>query len=168
MQAVLKRRFSKGLDLQLTYTLAHLLDNSESISNNGGNGFGSTAELIPTIEYGNGNLDVRHRVTGTFNYSLPFGDNLHGVAAVFGKGWQANGLFVWNTGMPFSVTNATNRSGTRPTAANSDRPNMIASGRVKHSTISHWFDTNAFTFQPAGHHWLRASQPALRPRPAAS
>lgn len=150
MQAVLKRRFSKGLDLQVTYTLARLLDNSESISNNGGNGFGASAELINTIEYGNGNLDVRHRATGTFNYALPFGDSLRGFKAVLAKGWQANGLVVWNTGMPFSVTNVTNRSGTRPTVANSDRPNMIRSGKVGHPTIGHWFDTTAFAFQPAG------------------
>ncbi len=150
MQAVLKRRFSKGLDLQVTYTLARLLDNAESISNNGGNGFGASAELINTIEYGNGNLDVRHRATTTFNYALPFGEDLHGFAAVLAKGWQANGLVVWNTGMPFSVTNVTNRSGTRPTAANSDRPNMTGSGKVGHPIISHWFDTTAFTFQPAG------------------
>lgn len=150
MQAVLKRRFSKGLDLQVAYTIARLLDNAESISNNGGNGFGTSAELINTIDYGNGNLDVRHRVTGTFNYLLPFGENLHGFAGVLGKGWQANGLVVWATGMPFSVTNVTNRSGTRPTAGNSDRPNMIASGKVSHPTIGHWFDTTAFQFQPAG------------------
>lgn len=150
MQAVVKRRFSRGLDMQLAYTLARLLDNSESISNNGGNGFGSSAELINTIEYGNGNLDVRHRVTATFNYALPFGEHTKGLTSVFAKGWQANGVVVWNTGMPFSVTNVTNRSGTRPTAGTSDRPNMIASGKVSHSTISRWFDTNAFVFQPAG------------------
>ena len=149
-QAVLKRRFSRGLDLQVTYTLAHLLDNSESISNNGGNGFGASAELIPTIEYGNGDLDVRHRVTATFNYTLPFGSNLHGFAAAVAKGWQANGLVVWNTGMPFSVTNITNRSGTRPTAGTSDRPNMIGNGKVGHPTIGHWFNTSDFVFQPAG------------------
>ena len=150
MQAVLKRRFSKGLDMQLAYTWARLLDNAESISNNGGNGFGASAELINQIEYGNGNLDVRHRVTSTFNYALPFGENLHGFAGVLGKGWQANGLVVWATGFPFSVTNVTNRSGTRPTAGNSDRPNMIGSGKVAHSTIQRWFDTSAFQFQPAG------------------
>lgn len=150
MQAVLKRRFSKGLDLQVTYTLARLLDNAESISNNGGNGFGASAELINTIEYGNGNLDVRHRATNTFNYTLPFGHNLRGFASVLGKGWQANGLVVWNTGMPFSVTNITNRSGTRPTAGTSDRPNMLKSGKIGHPTIGQWFDTTAFAFQPAG------------------
>ncbi len=150
MQAVLKRRFSRGLDMQLAYTVARLLDNAESISNNGGNGFGSSAELINAIDYGNGNLDVRNRVTGTFNYALPFGENLRGFAGALGKGWQANGLVVWATGFPFSVTNVTNRSGTRPTAGNSDRPNMIGSGKVGHPTIGHWFDTTAFAFQPAG------------------
>ena len=149
-QAVLKRRFSKGLDLQVAYTFARLLDDSESISNNGGNGFGASAELIPTIEYGNGDLDVRHRATGTFNYTLPFGSNLHGFTAVLAKGWQANGLVVWSTGMPFSVTNIANRSGTRPTAGTSDRPNMIGSGKVSHPTVGHWFNTADFVFQPTG------------------
>jgi hypothetical protein len=150
MQAVLKRRFSKGLDLQVGYTFAHLLDNAESISNNGGNGFGSSAELINTIDYGNGNLDVRHRVTATFVYALPFGQSTKGFAGVLAKGWQMNGVVVWNTGMPFSVLNTVNRSGTRPTAGTSDRPNMLTTGKVGHSTINKWFDTNGFTFQPAG------------------
>jgi hypothetical protein len=150
LQAVLKRRLNRGLDMQLTYTWARLLDDAESISNNGGNGFGAVPSLIPTLEYGNGNLDVRHRVTGTFNYTLPFGSNLHGFVGALGKGWQANGLFVWNTGMPFSVTNITNRSGTRPGSSNTDRPNQIASGRVAHPTISRWFDTSAFAFEQVG------------------
>ncbi|MBS1823075.1 MAG: TonB-dependent receptor [Acidobacteria bacterium] len=150
MQAVLKRRYSKGLDLQLGYTFARLLDNAESISNNGGNGFGSSAELIPLIEYGNGNLDIRHRVTATFNYALPFGESARGFRSILVKGWQANGLVVWNTGMPFSVTNVTNRSGTRPTAGNSDRANMIGNGKVSRPSISRWFDINDFVFQPAG------------------
>ncbi|QNI38616.1 TonB-dependent receptor [Edaphobacter sp. 4G125] len=149
MQAVLKRRFSKGLDLQLGYTWARLLDNSESISNNGGNGFGSYPEQIPIIEYGNGNQDIRHRVTGTFNYALPFGESKHGFTGVLARGWQANGLIVWNTGMPFSVVNNINRSGTRPNSG-SDRPNMIGNGRVSHPSVSQWFDVNDFVFQKVG------------------
>jgi len=149
-QAVLKRRFSRGLDLQVSYNLAHLLDNSEAISNNGGNGFGSNVSLIPTLEYGNGNLDVRHRVTSTFNYGLPFGEAAHGFKGFLIRGWQANGVVVWNTGMPFSVTNTVNRSGTRPTVANGDRSNMIGDGKVSHPTISRWFDTSDFAFQPTG------------------
>ena len=150
LQATLKRRLNKGLDLSLNYTLARNLDDSETISNNGGNGFGSVAELIPTIEYGNANLDVRHRVTGTFNYALPFGNSLRGFLGVVGKGWQANGLVVWNTGMPFSVTNLSNRSGTRPGTSNTDRPNMIGSPRASSPTVSQWFNTSAFQGQTLG------------------
>jgi hypothetical protein len=150
MQAVLKRRFSRGLDLQLGYTWARLLDDAESISNNGGNGFGSSAELIPTIDYGNGNLDVRQRVTATFNYALPFGESKRGFTGALVKGWQANGLVVWNTGMPFSVTNTINRSGTRPNAGNGDRPNMIGSGKVSNPSVGKWFDVSDFAFQKVG------------------
>lgn len=149
MQAVLKRRFSKGLDLQLGYTWARLLDDAESISNNGGNGFGTYPEAIPTIDYGNGNLDVRHRVTATFNYALPFGESRRGFVGVLVKGWQANGLIVWNTGMPFSVLNNINRSGTRPSSG-SDRPNMVGNGKVSHATVTRWFDVNDFVFQKVG------------------
>ncbi|MDE1175822.1 MAG: TonB-dependent receptor [Edaphobacter sp.] len=150
MQAVLKRRFNKGLDLQVGYTWARLLDDAESISNNGGNGFGTSAELIPTIDYGNGNLDVRQRVTMTFNYSLPFGESKHGFTGALVKGWQANGLVVWNTGMPFSVINTINRTGTRPSAGTSDRPNMIGSGKTSNPSVSRWFDVNDFAFQKVG------------------
>ncbi|MBN9617731.1 MAG: TonB-dependent receptor [Acidobacteriales bacterium] len=150
MQAVVKRRFSKGLDMQLGYTWARLLDDAESISNNGGNGFGSSAELISAIDYGNGNLDVRQRVTGTFNYTLPFGEGKHGLTGALVKGWQANGLFVWNTGMPFSVTNTINRSGTRPNAGNGDRANMVGSGKVSSPSVSRWFNVNDFVFQKVG------------------
>ena len=150
MQAVLKRRFSKGLDLQVGYTWARLLDDAESISNNGGNGFGTYAEQISTIDYGNGNLDVRHRVTGTFNYALPFGESTHGFKSVFVKGWQTNGVVVWNTGMPFSVRNVINRTGTRPSAGTSDRSNMIGSGRISNPNVNQWFDVNDFVFQKVG------------------
>jgi hypothetical protein len=150
LQLVLKRRLSKGLDLQAAYTWARGLDDAETISNDGGNGFGSVASLVPTLEYGNSNLDVRQRVTGTFNYSLPFGNNLHGFTGALARGWQANGLIVWNTGMPFSEVNLVNRSGTRPGVSSSDRPNMVASGKVHHPTIEQWFDTSAFQFQKVG------------------
>ena len=150
LQAVLKRRLSKGLDFSVTYTYAHNLDDSESISNNGGNGFGSVPSLIPTIEYGNANLDVRHRGTGTFNYSLPYGQNLHGFVGLLAKGWQANGLVVLNTGLPFSVTNIANRSGTRPGTANTDRPNVVASTHVDQPTVLKWFNTAAFQGQTGG------------------
>lgn len=150
LQAVLKRRLRNGLDVQATYTLAHGLDDSEAISNDGGDGFAAVVSLIPTLEYGNANLDVRHRITGTFNYALPFGQNLRSVAGLFGKGWQANGLVVWATGLPFSETNLTNRTGNRTSSNNSDRPNVVGNFKLSHPTIHEWFNTSAFEGQTKG------------------
>ena len=102
------------------------------------------------MEYGNSNLDVRHRFTGTFNYALPFGNSLTGAKGILGRGWQANGLVSWNTGLPFSETNLNNVGGTRPGTTNSDRPNLIASLKPAQRSVAQWFNTSAFHAQAAG------------------
>lgn len=142
LQFVLKRRLNKGLDLSFNYAYAHGLDNSEAISNDGGDGFGTVPSQISTLEYGNSNLDVRHRISGTFNYALPFGNSLTGFKGVLARGWQANGLVSWNTGFPFSVTNITNVTGSRPGIANSDRPNQIRGFHVSHPNPTAWFNNS--------------------------
>jgi hypothetical protein len=150
LQVVIKRRLNKGLDLSFNYSYAHGLDDSEAISNDGGDGFAAVPSQIATLEYGNSNLDVRHRISGTFNYALPFGNSLNGFKGVLARGWQANGLVSWNTGMPFSVTNTTSVSGTRPGIANSDRPNQIAGVHVSHPSVTQWFNTASFQSQTPG------------------
>lgn len=150
LQFVAKRRLTNGLDLSFNYTYAHGLDDSEAISNDGGDGFGSVPSQVPTVEYGNSNLDIRHRFTGTFNYALPFGSSLTGAKGILGRGWQANGLVSWNTGLPFSETNLNNVGGTRPATTNSDRPNLIASLKPAQRSVAQWFNTSAFHAQAAG------------------
>ena len=150
LQLALKRRFAKGLDASASYTYAHNLDDSEAISNDGGDGFATVPSQVSTLEYGNANLDIRERATGTFNYALPFGESYRGFKAVLAKGWQFNGLVVLNTGLPFSVTNSANRAGTRPGTSNSDRPNQVAPARLNHRTVLEWFNTSAFVGQAPG------------------
>ncbi len=150
LQAVVQRRLRNGLDFAANYTLAHGLDDSETISNDGGNGFGSVPSQISTLEYGNSTLDVRHRVAVTTNYALPFGANLHGVEGVLAKGWQLNVIYVYSTGMPFSVVNNTNLSGTEPGSSVSDRPDQIASSHLSNRGVSEWFNVNAFAGQALG------------------
>ncbi|MEO6804371.1 MAG: TonB-dependent receptor, partial [Granulicella sp.] len=150
LQFVLKRRLNKGLDLSFNYSYAHGLDNAEAISNNGGDGFGSVPLQVASVEYGNSNLDLRHRVSATFNYALPFGRGKNGFKSVLIKGWQANGLVSWNTGTHFSVVNTNNRTGTRPGTTSTDRPDQIANLHVSHPTITQWFNTSAFAGQTIG------------------
>jgi len=150
LQFVAKRRLTKGLDLSFNYTFAHGLDDSEAISNDGGDGFGSVPSQVSALEYGNSNLDVKHRFSGTFNYALPFGSSLTGFEGILAKGWQTNGLVSWNTGLPFSITNLNNLGGTRPGTTNSDRPNQVAGLKVSHPSVTQWFNTAAFQAQVAG------------------
>jgi hypothetical protein len=84
------------------------------------------------------------------DYSLPFGQNLSGAKAALIKGWQLNGIYVWDTGTPFSVTNSSNRSGTRPGSSNTDRPNQIRNANLSHKAVAEWFDTSAFIGQDGG------------------
>ena len=81
----------------------HNLDDSETISNDGGDGFGAVPSLVSQIEYGNANLDERHRFSAAFNYAFP-GNSLNGLKGVVAKGWQFNGIIATGTGLPFSVT----------------------------------------------------------------
>jgi hypothetical protein len=158
VQFVAKRRLTKGLDLSFNYTIARGLDDSEAISNDGGDGFGSVPSQVSTVEYGNSNLDLRHRISGTFNYALPFGNNLTGIKSILAKGWQANGLVSWNTGLPLSERNLNNIGGTRPGTTNSDRPDVIANINspvdtvtgAKTHTVAEWFNVSAFQGQKPG------------------
>ena len=62
------------------------------------------------------------------------------MAAVFG-GWQVNGLFLWQTGLPFTPTlsAATVNTGT------GSRPDRIADGALSDPSVDRWFDPAAFT-----------------------
>jgi hypothetical protein len=150
LQATLKRRLSKGLDLSMNYVYAHGLDDSEAISNDGGDGFASVPTEVAKLEYGNSNLNIGNRISATSNYALPFGNSMRGFRGILARGWQANGLVVWSTGLPLSATNSTNVSGTRPGSANSDRPNQIANVKLSHPSVHEWFNTAAFATQASG------------------
>jgi hypothetical protein len=78
LQTAFTRRYRGGLILNANYTWAHGLTNSV-------NGSGSTNPigLIPNdphYDYGNSDLDIRHRVAVSANYEIPFGKSLTGVA----------------------------------------------------------------------------------------
>ena len=58
--------------------------------------------------------------------------------------WQVNLLAYWQSGVPFTVYNATARSNTGATV---DRPNQICSGGLDNPTVDQWFDTSCFVGQ---------------------
>lgn len=150
LQAKVEYRTNNGLTFGGNYVWAHGLDNAPNISQNGSSGFANVPSQRSTLDYGNSDLDLRNRVVGNANYLLPFGKSLTGYRAVFAKGWQINLLGVWGTGHPYTVLNASNRNGTRPGVAASDRPNQNGGLGVSPHTLSQYFNTSAFSAQTLG------------------
>ena len=157
-QNSLKQSYSNGVSFILAYTWAKSIDNGGGIGS-GSNSSGTVQNVYNLRgDRGLSDFDVRHRVVFSPVAQLPFGHGKpllnHGVeAAVFG-GLQLSGIFTWQTGRPFTVTDASsNNSGYFESA---DRPNVIANpsatrdsvtGAPTH-TVAEWFNTHAFALAP--------------------
>jgi outer membrane receptor protein involved in Fe transport len=163
LQASVERRYGRNLAVSANYTWAHALNDTMSMDGrNQAEGWGNVLVNGPwyTIpaqthrnEYGNSDFDVRHRVSINANYQIPVGGNLNGIAGVLAKGWALNGIYVFMTGQPFSVTSGVNggQLGTNSSPPNNqDRPNIIGNWKMSKPTPSEFFNVAAFALQPAG------------------
>ncbi len=141
-QAVIEHRYSSGLSFQASYTLSHALDYASFSPSGGGGVFTDT--LNYRLDYGNADFDVRHRVTGSFTYSLP--SKLHGLSGQVLNGWQVNGILTLSTGIPFSVQSASN---TLNTGGTSRASYVAGAGNGELSSgersVAEWFNVAAFT-----------------------
>jgi hypothetical protein len=96
-----------GLTLSGTYTWAHSIDNASSFFNDSvfdvsGN-FGFKDPFNPGLDKANSSNDIRHRFAGSWNWELPWGKNLSGVARQALGGWGLSGTYLAQTGGTFSV-----------------------------------------------------------------
>jgi hypothetical protein len=95
LQSTLTKRLSHGLNFVVGYTYGHGLDNGSL------NRFGLIPQnsLNTAAEYGNSDLDVRHRVSITASYTIPgkkgFGQLL--------EGWKLNTIVNLQTGQPWNT-----------------------------------------------------------------
>jgi hypothetical protein len=146
MLTTVERRLSHGLTLSANYTWSHSTGDFQSYSSGG-----SYNSAIPwqyeKIEWGNTDLDIRHRIALMVNYALPFGRSLTGWKAGAAKGWRVNAIEVWQTGNYFSVANSSPRSNT---GVGSDRPDLLGNPNLANPTIQRWFDPSVFQPQALG------------------
>lgn len=146
LQTSFAHAYHSGFTTQFNYTWAHGLDNTGA----GQTGFGTVPALSSKLDYGNSSFDVRHRMTATIFYELPFGKSATGGRAWLIKAWQLNCAGVWSTGLPFTVLNATDVSNTNPGASAADRPNQIAQAVSRSAGVGRFFNTAAFVAQAPG------------------
>ena len=114
-QTRFERRFGGGATMGVAYTWSKSIsDSSDGIWNDGQgtlrNWYCRSCERSLT------SYDVPHRLVVNYNYELPFGKghkygaNMHWLANGILGGWQTNGVFTINSGMPLIFSQTTNNS----------------------------------------------------------
>jgi outer membrane receptor protein involved in Fe transport len=92
-----------GLALTSRYALSKTEDNlsstfTDSDNNRSITGSGYLDPWDPKLDYGFSAFDVRHRVSASAIWSVPFGGD-----SPWAGGWQVNALFTARSGYPFSI-----------------------------------------------------------------
>jgi len=149
-----ERRFASGISVLSTYTFAKNLNNT---SEGGGGAVGETDNVYSDYynrrnDWGPSGNDIRHRLTYSGLYEVPFGKGRKYVTGgplsyLIGQ-WSIGGLLTWQSAPPFTVSTQVNNtfvfSAGSQRADVSRNPNLPSDQR----TLGRWFDTDAFS-QPA-------------------
>jgi hypothetical protein len=147
LQTKMEKRFSNGFSLLSAYTW------SKNIGNVGERYWRSTGiqnQYNNAVERSISPIDVPHRFTTAFLYDLPFGKgrSFANSLPAFGNaligGWQVNGIFTLQSGLPLAITVPVNSIG----FGAGQRPNNNGrSARLPEDqrTPLRWFDTSVFS-----------------------
>ena len=149
LQVQVLRRATKGLNVMAAYTFAKALGDTD-----GGN-FGSTyaANQVQDIfdlraARSIQSFDIRHRLSASLQYDLPFFDHGIGVARQLLGGWQVNAIITAQTGIGNGVAYGNDTSNTGV----GSWPDMVANPVLPRSkrSVRQWFNTAAFVAPPPG------------------
>ncbi len=105
----LRQRLGSTLRYDINYTFSKSMDNVSGLQTSGSYGGQFLLNpLRPEDSYALSDFDSRHVVNANFLFELPLGrgkalfGNMNRWADAFVGGWALNGIFRWNTGLPFS------------------------------------------------------------------
>jgi hypothetical protein len=149
-----RRNFSHGLSANLAYTWSHALDIASSSNLGSGNNGFYRSEAHQNWEYGNADVDQRHRLTAYYAWELPFGHRRAFAAHAPGLvdhiigGWSTLGIWGWHTGNYFTPVinnDFSNSSSPQPRPDLTCNPNTNAP-----HTAAQWFNTRCFALPARG------------------
>jgi hypothetical protein len=150
-----QKRFSQGLNLLLAYTGGKLIDDSSQVVTFLGAAGNHQDYYNKAAERSISTQDVSRQLVISYNYDLPFGRKgklftsaPKALDFVIG-GWQTNGIFSYNTGIPLQILNGANGTnlGTSTQRPNNDGKSAKLSGPVS-DRVNQYFDITAFSFAP--------------------
>jgi hypothetical protein len=165
LQTTLERRFSNGMSFLTAYTWSHSIDNVPNAFGGAANGPIPQDIRFRDADRGSSGFDIRHRLTHSMNYELPFGRNKQfnitnrALDAIAG-GWQTNTIITLQSGLPFTPVITGN-----PSNAGQSRPDLNRDPIWRRGVPHNWFDVSlgpnqtwgtplAFTYGNAGRNIL--------------
>jgi hypothetical protein len=158
IEAKLEDRLSHGLYVLFAYTHSKLIDDASSVFSSTVLSSPNSSSLIaadtfrPYLERDSSNGDMPNVTSGSVTYELPAGRGHRfagkGIASVLLGGWAANGIVSAQSGMPVTVTQATNNNSFAGFAL--QRPNIVAPPALSPPlrTPARFFNTAAFATAP--------------------
>ncbi len=160
LQARLQQRFSRGLAALVSYTFAKSIDDASNFFSSAGDPNFPQNSYDVRAERGRSNFDVRHRLSISYSYDLPFGNSNSyfadkGWVSKLLSGWQTFGVITLQSGRPFTVAllSEIDNSGTGRSILGfgaNDRPNLVGDPQLSSPATGQWFNTAAFAFPAPG------------------
>ena len=152
LQAQVTERPWHGLQIQLSYTWSHALDDSsDPLAATANNGNYPVDSLALNREHGNSGFDTRQRAVMNFIYQPNIGRGKsflgQGVVGRVLEGWQISGIASFQTGLPYDIFGPLDTLHTGVP----DRATVIDSSVLKTvPTTGKYFNGGVFTgFNPA-------------------
>ncbi len=124
LQTSLVKRFSHGVQAQLSYTFSKSIDDASGAfsSNEYSNTIGIPVPFDTSINRGLSDFDQRQRLALNGMWDIPTAGSLSGAAKWLTQGWQLSGIFTAATGEPFSVEIAGDVAGSKMGSDAAQRP----------------------------------------------
>jgi hypothetical protein len=149
LQSVLRERLSHGLEFTVNYTYGRAMTNA--VGNYGLNtaGYGGYPGGFQNYydsgaDYGPAGYDVRHNISATGVYALPFGHGKEFLANAnrgidwLVDGWKVSTGVVGYSGFPDTPVGPGNNS----LSYGNSRPNQYRKLKITNRSVDHWFGTD--------------------------
>jgi hypothetical protein len=158
IEAKVEQRVRRGLAFTFAFTHSRLIDDASSVFSSTVLSSPNSSSLIaadtyrPYLERDVSQGDMPNVITGSLVYELPAGRNHRFGGSAVGNallgGWSVNSIVTAQSGMPVTVTQATNTNAFAGFAI--QRPNLVGRPNLAPAdrTPARFFNTNAFATAP--------------------
>ena len=149
LQVKFQQRAIQGLSVLAAYTLGKATDDASGFFTSAGDPNFPQNSLDPGAERSRSSFDVRHRLSVSLSYALPFSGN------VWTDNWELQGIVTLQSGRPFTVAlhpdiDVSNTGRSNLGFGNNDRPNVSGDASAQDPSADQWFNTAAFSMPAFG------------------